>query len=77
MVPMFYRRDLTGMPREWIARVKHALVSLAWNYNAARMVVDYAQLCYLPAVGAATSAVPDESDLDLPTVIQWLGRGGS
>jgi starch phosphorylase len=77
VVPMFYRRDMTGMPREWIARMKHALISLAWSYNAARMLVDYAQLCYLPAAGAATSAVPDESDLDLPTVIQWLGRGGS
>jgi starch phosphorylase len=77
VVPLFYRRDPTGMPREWIARMKHALISLAWSYNAARMVVDYAQLCYLPAAGAATSAVPDESDLDLATVIQWLGRGGS
>jgi starch phosphorylase len=76
VVPMFYRRDLTGLPREWIAKIKHALVSLAWNYNAARMVVDYAQLCYLPAAGATTSSVPDEGDLDLHTVIQWLSRGG-
>jgi starch phosphorylase len=77
VVPMFYRRDMTGLPRVWIGRIKHALIRLAWSYNAARMVVDYTQLCYLPAAGAATSSVPDETDLDLPTVIQWLGRGGS
>ena len=72
VVPMFYKRDETRLPREWIARVKHALMSLAFHYNAARMVYDYTQLCYLPAAGAVTSSVPDEDDLDLPNVVRWL-----
>jgi len=76
-VPMFYDRDASGLPRKWIARIKHALTSLAWKYNADRMVVDYTQLCYLPACGATVSALPDESDLDLPSIMQWMGRRGS
>ncbi len=74
VVPMFYRRDHRGLPVEWIARIKHALASLAWRYNADRMVVDYAQQAYLPAGGACTSALPDENDLDLPTVVRWISR---
>jgi glycogen phosphorylase len=72
VVSLFYKHDDSGLPREWIARVKHALESLAWSYNAARMVHDYTQMCYLPAAGASTSSIPDESDLDLPTVVRWL-----
>ena len=74
VVPTFYQRDERGLPAEWIARIKHALVSLAWRYNADRMVVDYTQQAYLPAGGATTSALPDESDLDLPTIVRWISR---
>ncbi|MBW1807702.1 MAG: alpha-glucan family phosphorylase [Deltaproteobacteria bacterium] len=77
VVPMFYNRDEAGLPRKWISQMKHALVSLAWNYNAARMVHDYTQLCYLPAGGATTSSLPDESDLDLPSIVKWLGTKDS
>ena len=65
VVSMFYSRDATRLPHEWIMRIKHALVTLAWKYNAARMVIDYTKLCYIPAAGATTSAVQYESDMDL------------
>lgn len=74
VVPMFYARDEQGLPSQWISRMKHALVSLAWRYNADRMVVDYAQQAYLPAGGATTSSMPEEGDLDLQAVIRWVAR---
>ncbi len=74
VVPMFYQRDAHGLPAKWISRIKNALVSLAWRYNADRMVVDYTQQAYLPAGGATTSALPDESDLDLQSVMRWISR---
>ncbi len=74
VVPLYYRRDERGLPKEWIGRVKHALRSLAWRYNADRMVADYTTTAYLPAGGAVTSVLPDQSDLDLATVVQWLAR---
>ena len=55
VVPLFYDRDERGIPRRWVERIKNALVSLAWRFNADRMVIDYATKCYLPAVGAASN----------------------
>ena len=57
VVPLFYDCDASGLPAGWIARMKHALTSLAWRYNANRMVLDYTRQCYLPAADALTSSL--------------------
>ena len=49
VVPLYYDRDKTGLPRGWITRQKNALRSLAWRFNSDRMVMDYVMNCYLPA----------------------------
>jgi starch phosphorylase len=54
VVPLFYSRDATGLPRGWVARQKNALRSLAWRFNAERMVMDYVTNCYLPAAGGVS-----------------------
>ena len=54
VVPLYYDRDATGLPRGWIGRQKNALRSLAWRFNAERMVMDYATNCYLPAAGGVS-----------------------
>jgi len=54
VVPTFYERDADGLPREWIARQKHAFRTLAWKFNADRMVMDYALHSYLPAAGGVS-----------------------
>jgi glycogen phosphorylase len=54
VLPLYYGRDRQGIPRGWIARVKRAIRTLAWRYNADRMVMDYIKECYLPAAGGAT-----------------------
>ncbi|MDG3007031.1 alpha-glucan family phosphorylase [Paludisphaera mucosa] len=51
VVPIFYDRDADGLPRKWIARQKDAFRTLAWKFNADRMVMDYVQRSYLPAAG--------------------------
>ena len=51
VVPLYYNRDATGLPRGWIARQKNALRSLAWRFNSDRQVMDYVMNCYLPAAG--------------------------
>jgi starch phosphorylase len=58
VVPLFYDRDATGLPRGWIARQKSALVSLAGRFNADRMVMDYVTNCYIPAAGLSSCAMP-------------------
>ena len=51
IVPLYYRRDASGLPRDWIARQKKAFRTLAWRFNADRMVMDYVRHSYLPAAG--------------------------
>ncbi|HEV2846213.1 MAG TPA: alpha-glucan family phosphorylase, partial [Thermoanaerobaculia bacterium] len=51
VVPLYYDRGANGtngIPHAWIARVKRAIRTLAWRYNADRMVMDYVKECYLP-----------------------------
>jgi starch phosphorylase len=57
VVPLYFKRDASGLPREWIARQKNAFRTLAWRFNADRMVMDYAQRSYLPAAGGLSCAM--------------------
>jgi starch phosphorylase len=34
-----------------MARMKRAIRTLGWRFNADRMVMDYVRNCYLPAAG--------------------------
>jgi starch phosphorylase len=47
--PLFYRRKADGVPREWIAMMKSALVKLCPVFNTNRMVFQYTMRGYLPA----------------------------
>ena len=55
VVPLFYDRDPDGVPRAWTARMKRAIHTLGWRFDADRMVMDYVRLCYLPAAGGLSS----------------------
>jgi starch phosphorylase len=46
--PMFYDREGDGPPREWVARVKNSIRTLAPMFNTNRMVLDYTKNSYLP-----------------------------
>ena len=51
VIPLYYERDARGVPHGWVARMKNAIMTLAWRFNADRMVKAYASACYLPIVG--------------------------
>jgi starch phosphorylase len=55
VIPLYYQRDLDGLPRRWIQRVKRAIRTLGWRFNADRMVMDYTLKCYVPAAGGTSS----------------------
>jgi len=57
VIPLFYDRDRDGLPRGWIARMKHAIRTLGWRFSADRMVMDYVTKCYIPAAGGTSSDV--------------------
>jgi len=53
IIPKFYDRDEQGVPRQWVSRMKRCITKLAPAFNTNRMVQDYAQKLYLPALNRA------------------------
>ena len=51
VIPLYYDRDIDGLPRQWIKLMMNSISSLAWRFSADRMVMDYVNACYLPAAG--------------------------
>jgi len=51
VVPTFYERDARGLPRRWIAMVKQAIATVTPRFSSRRMLKDYVQRAYGPALG--------------------------
>ncbi|MEX0939691.1 MAG: alpha-glucan family phosphorylase [Pirellulales bacterium] len=51
VIPLFYDRDVDGLPHGWIERMMNSIYSLACRFSAHRMVMDYVQHTYLQAAG--------------------------
>jgi starch phosphorylase len=49
IVPLFYERDSSGLPRNWIAKMRHSMAKLAPQFSGNRMVREYVEKIYLPA----------------------------
>lgn len=49
--PIYYHRDIDGLPQEWIKRMMRSIATLAWRFSSDRMVMDYADTVYVPAAG--------------------------
>ncbi len=56
VIPLYYDVDADGLPHGWIERMKWAILSMGWRYNAQRMLLDYLERAYLPAVGATVAS---------------------
>jgi starch phosphorylase len=54
VIPLYYDRDVDGLPRHWIKRMMNSISSLAWRFSADRMVADYVHKTYLPAAGGVS-----------------------
>jgi starch phosphorylase len=48
VVPLFYDRDVSGLPRRWINRMKTSIETLCHFFNTHRMVQEYTERFYLP-----------------------------
>ena len=52
MIPEFYDRDGGGIPRRWVARIRESMARLAPMFSTSRMVNNYVDGFYLPALAA-------------------------
>ena len=50
VVPLFYERNKEGLSEGWILRMKHALFVGGARFTAARMLREYSQESYMPAI---------------------------
>ncbi|HVM29396.1 MAG TPA: alpha-glucan family phosphorylase [Candidatus Limnocylindrales bacterium] len=49
IVPAYYGRDETGLPRGWIELMKASMASTLWQFSTTRMLEEYVEQLYLPA----------------------------
>ena len=57
IVPLFYDRDRKGIPHGWIAVAKEAIKTINPVFNACRMMKEYVERMYLPAIASEDSQV--------------------
>ena len=60
IVPLFYSRDSAGLPRRWIAMMKHSMLTVGKTFNTHRMVEEYLREFYQPAFRAAGGREDDK-----------------
>jgi starch phosphorylase len=54
IVPLFYSRGADDLPRQWIAKMKGAMRAIGPEFNTNRMVREYTERMYLPALDRQT-----------------------
>ncbi len=60
IIPAFYTRGKDGLPREWISMMKDTFKHLSPVFNTNRMVTDYAEKFYVPALDRWNIMARDE-----------------
>ena len=53
VVPSYYERDARDLPRGWIAAVKQAMLTITPRFSSRRMLKEYVDRAYGPAVAGA------------------------
>ena len=56
IIPLYYDMGSDGLPREWIARAKNAMKTVTPQFSTRRMVKEYVERLYLPALQASGDA---------------------
>lgn len=51
IAPLYYDRDIDGVPRGWVSVMKQAIRTGGSNFTARRMLKEYVERYYIPAAG--------------------------
>ncbi len=63
IVPLYYNVNEKGIPTEWVRIMKNSIKTLTWNYSTDRMVKEYAERMYLPALNGSIMSSTDNYSL--------------
>ena len=73
LIPLFYHRNEKGVPTGWVKMMKESVVSLAAQYSTHRMVQEYTDRLYIPAIDRAFNRLtaPDGSYTPAEGLTHW------
>jgi starch phosphorylase len=60
VAPLFFARPQGGLPRAWIKKMKNAISMMVPEFNTARMVREYAERFYVPAINLTQNMIADD-----------------
>ena len=72
VVPAFYDRDRDDRPHRWLPFVRQAILTVAPRFTTRRMVKEYVELMYAPAIRGSGYEYTQEAGLSRRS----LGEGG-
>ena len=73
IVPLYYKRDEKGIPQDWIDKIKVSFYSTITDFSAHRMVWNYVNKYYLPAMRRAEKFSQEEYR-ELHQFAKWKNR---
>ncbi len=73
ILPMYYDCDAQGLPRKWIQRMKKSIRTNAGRFSTDRMLHDYVDQFYLPALNA-TEVVKQNKGAAAKSLHEWKER---
>jgi starch phosphorylase len=72
IVPEFYDRDATGLPRAWVGRIRRSMSLLTPRFGSTSMVREYVEKAYLPMAKAQRARWADCCAL-AKAMSEWSG----
>lgn len=60
--PLFYKKGVDGLPREWIARMKSSIGTIGPMFNTYRMVQEYCDRFYVPCAKRKFSLISNHRE---------------
>ena len=52
IIPMYYARDESGVPRQWVSHMQNARELIQNEFNATKMLRNYIEKMYVPAIAS-------------------------
>ncbi len=63
VIPTFYQREKKDYSHEWVRMMKNSIIAIGKNFSAHRMVREYCEKFYIPAIQACDSLCSDTYNL--------------
>jgi len=70
IIPLFYDRDVSGIPRAWVARMRASMSQLTPQFSTGRMMREYVEQLYLPSAIAVNRRTEEGGKL-AKTLWDW------